>query len=81
MSKIVDKPILEYATPEPPATARQRRRTGMMGLFLGVAWVPSEMVYHPTPSGRILSLLMFAATIALILIVHRGWSNRERRNL
>lgn len=53
----------------------------MMGLFLGVAWVPSELVYHPTPSGRILSLLMFAATIALILIVHRGWSNRERRNL
>jgi hypothetical protein len=77
MSKIVDKPILEYATPEPPATARQRRRTGMMGLFLGVAWVPSEMVYHPTLAGRIYSAVVFIATIAMILLIHHGLTHRQ----
>jgi hypothetical protein len=72
-----DKPILEYATPQPPAHARQRRRTGMMGLFLGVAWVPSEIVYHPTPVGRIYSGVVLVATFAMILMVHYAVTRRR----
>jgi hypothetical protein len=69
--------VLDYAGPE-IRKRRQRRRTGAMGLFLGLAWIPSEMVYHSTPTGRVYSGLVFVATVGLILLAH--WVFTRRRN-
>ena len=72
-----EKPVLDYADPEVSSRGR-RRRTGAMGIFLGLAWVPSEMVYHPTLGGRIFSGLIFVATVALILLAHYELTRRYR---
>jgi hypothetical protein len=69
-------PTLPYATPSPQS--QNPRRSGIMGLFLGLAWLPSELVYSPTLRGRILSALMFIATVAVILIIHREFTHRRK---
>jgi hypothetical protein len=71
-----DQNVLDYAELE-TRSGEHRRRTGAMGLFLGLAWVPSEMVYHPTITGRIYSGLVFVATVALILLAHHELTRRR----
>ena len=71
-----EQTVLNYAGPDIQTRGR-RRRTGAMGMFLGLAWVPSEMVYHPTMAGRIYSGVVFVATVALILLAHRGLTRRR----
>ena len=78
-----DKTVLDYASPEPAGRAerrRRQRRSGTMGILLGMAWLPSQMLFSPTPRGRVLSLLALVATVTLILIVHREFISRRRRN-
>ena len=77
-SELTEPPVLNYAGPERVAEVRARRRTGAMGIFLGLAWVPSEMVYHSTLGGRIFSGLIFVATVALILLAHYELTRRYR---
>ena len=78
-----DKPVLDYASPEPTATSgvcrQPRRRSGLMGIFLGMSWVPSELAYDPTPRGRIFSLLTFVTTLVVILLVHGEFTRRRTR--
>ena len=74
-----EKPVLDYESPEPASGVwqRRRRRSGLMGMFLGLSWLPSEMAYDPTPRGRLFSLLTFVATLIVILLVHGELTRRR----
>ena len=76
---MIEQRVLNYAGPD-IGIRRRRRRTGAMGIFLGLAWVPSEMVYHPTMAGRIYSGLVFVATVAIVLLAHRELTRRRKRS-
>jgi hypothetical protein len=71
-------PTLPYATPSPQS--KNPRRSGIMGIFLGLAWLPSRFVYVPTTRGRLLSTVVFFATVAVILILHREFTHRRKLN-